>query len=80
MKRLATGTAICAVLCLVAFAAGAEWGHRMGYDRGWRDCKYDAKETMLAFHPDSGKPLETFWFWHGHTPWAIRKRPSFFFD
>ena len=35
------------ILFAIVFAAGIEVGHRYGYDEGWRDCKYDAKETLF---------------------------------
>ena len=75
MKRLLIGACVLAVLLIVAFVvfvAGVEFGHRWGYDEGWRDCKFDAKETLFPKHDDP------FWKWHGSTNSVIRKRRSIF--
>ena len=61
-------------LVLLAFAAGVEIGHRRGYDEGWRECKYDAKETLLT----TNCTKELFWHWHGHAPLVIRQHRGFF--
>ena len=57
---------------LAAFVAGLEIGHRRGYDEGWRDCKFDAKETLFPTLDDP------FWKWHDSKNSVIRKRRSFF--
>ena len=75
MKRLLIGACVLAVLLVVVFVvfvAGLELGHRWGYDEGWRDCKFDAKETLFPKHDDP------FWKWHGSTNSVIRKRRSIF--
>ena len=75
MKRLLAwlcALTVLAFVVLTAFVAGLEIGHRRGYDEGWRDCKFDAKETLYPKHGDS------FWKWHGSTNSVIRKRRSFF--
>ena len=75
MKKLLIGVCILAAV-FVAFVAGLEVGHRMGYDKGWRDCKFDAKE---ALYPRRGDPFyDSFWKWHGSTNSVIRKRRGFF--
>ena len=61
---------------VLAFAIGMEVGHRHGYDRGWRDCRFDAKE-QLGHHFLKN---ETFWRWQGSSDSAIRKRRSFWFN
>ena len=60
----------CAVVA--AFAVGMEVGHRRGYDLGWRECKFDAKEQMAS--PEN----EAFWRWHGSKS-VIRQHRSFWF-
>ena len=75
MKRSLIGACFLSVLLVAAFAAfvtGLELGHRRGYDEGWRDCKFDAKETLFPKHGDP------FWEWYGSTKSKIRKRRSFF--
>ena len=75
MKRLLIGACILAALLVAAFVvfvAGLEFGHRWGYDEGWRDCKFDAKETLF---PGGDDP---FWKWYGSTKSVIRKRRSLF--
>ena len=75
MKRLLIGACVVAALfatAFVVFVAGLEFGHRWGYDEGWRDCKHDAKETLF---PKYGDP---FWKWYGSTNSVIRKRRSIF--
>ena len=64
--------AVLIVATFVAFVAGFELGHRWGYGEGWRDCKFDAKETLCSEGNDS------FWKWHGSTNSVIRKRVSLF--
>ena len=79
MKRLLIGTCVLAVLLIVAFVifvAGLEFGHRWGYDEGWRDCKFDAKETLHSKRDDHF--YDRFWKWHGSTNSVIRKRRSIF--
>ena len=79
MKRLLVCFCVFTVLALAAFAAfvaGLEIGHRRGYDEGWRDCKFDAKETLF---PTLDDPFyDSFWKWHGSTKSIIRKRRSIF--
>ena len=75
MKKLLIGACVLAALLVAAFivfVAGLELGHRRGYDEGWRDCKFDAKESLYPKHGDS------FWKWHGSTNSVIRKRRSLF--
>ena len=75
MKRLLIGVCVLAVLLVAAFVvfvAGLEFGHRWGYDAGWRDCKFDAKETLCSEGNDS------FWKWYGSKESRIRKRRSIF--
>lgn len=75
MKRLWIGMYVWAALCVVAFATfvtGLELGHRMGYDKGWRDCKYDAKEALCPKYDDP------FWKWLGSTNSVICLHRSFF--
>ena len=75
MKRLLIGACVLAallVMAFVAFVAGLEFGHRWGYDEGWRDCKGDAKETLF---PELDDP---FGKWHSSTNSVIRKRRSLF--
>ena len=75
MKRLLAWFCALTVLVfavLAAFVAGLEIGHRRGYDEGWRDCKFDAKESL---YPNHDNP---FWKWHGSTNSVIRKRRCFF--
>ena len=75
MKRLLAWFCALTVLVfavLAAFVAGLEIGHRRGDDEGWRDCKFDAKESL---YPNHDNP---FWKWHGSTNSVIRKRRSFF--
>ena len=58
---------------VVVFAIGVELGHRRGYDRGFRECLFDAKETLgLDASP-------AFWRWHGAAPMSIRQYRGFFF-
>ena len=79
MKRLLIGACVFAgllIMALVIFVAGLELGHRWGYDEGWRDCKFDAKETLCLSRGDSFYDL--FWKWHGSTKSRIRKRRSIF--
>ena len=71
MKRLLIGACVLAAL-LVACVAGLELGHRWGYDEGWRDCKFDAKETLGLEGNDS------FWRWYDSKKSRIRKRRSIF--
>ena len=71
MKRLLIGACVLAAL-LVAYVAGLELGHRWGYDEGWRDCKFDAKETLGLEGNDS------FWRWYDSKKSRIRKRQSIF--
>lgn len=59
---------------LLVFAAGIEVGHRLGYDEGWRDCKYDAKEQLFNIKDD------TFWKWYGSPGSVIRRRSSFWLE
>lgn len=73
--RLLIGACVLAellVAAFVAFVAGLEFGHRWGYDEGWRDCKGDAKETLFRELDDP------FWKWHSSTNSVIRKRRSLF--
>ena len=75
MKRLLIGVYVLAVLLVTAFVvfvAGLEFGHRWGYDEGWRDCKFDAKEALFPKYDDP------FWKWHSSTNSVIRKRRSLF--
>ena len=72
MRRLLIWFCALVVVALAAFVAGLELGHRRGYDEGWSDCKFDAKETV---HPVND---EVFWKWQGSTNSVIRKRRSFF--
>ena len=75
MKRLLIGVCVLAVLLVAAFVvfvAGLEFGHRWGYDEGWRDCKFDAKETVYPVTDD------VFWKWYGSKKSVIRKRRSLF--
>ena len=79
MKRLLIGACVLAALLIVAFVifvAGLEFGHRWGYDEGWRDCKFDAKETLYPRIDDSS--YDSFWKWHGSSTSRIRKRRSIF--
>ena len=69
------GLAVLRALTFAAFVAGLECGHRMGYDSGWRDCKFDAKQTLHQKHND---PDDSFWMWYGSTNSVIRKRRSLF--
>lgn len=62
------------VLLAIAFAAGIECGHRYGYDLGWSECKFDAKETLFQMKD------ETFWQWQGSRQSCIRKHRSFWFQ
>ena len=79
MKKLLIGACVLAALLVAAFivfVAGLELGHRRGYDEGWRDCKFDAKQTV---YPVNGDPFyDSFWKWHGSTKSIIRKRRSIF--
>ena len=72
MRRLLIFFCVLAVMALAAFVAGLELGHRRGYDEGWRDCKFDAKETVHPFNKD------VFWKWYYSKKSVIRKRRSFF--
>ena len=75
MKRLLIGACVFAgllIMALVIFVAGLELGHRWGYDEGWRDCKFDAKETVYPVTDD------VFWKWYGSKKSVIRKRRSLF--
>ena len=75
MKKLLIGACVLAALLVAAFivfVAGLELGHRRGYDEGWRDCKFDAKQTVYPVNDN------TFWEWHDSTNSVIRKRRSFF--
>lgn len=60
------------VVAVASFATRLVLGHRMGYDKGWRDCKFDMKETV---HPVNDN---VFWKWYDTTNSVIRKRRSFF--
>ena len=77
-KRVAAFVCKCvvaAVLFIIAgFAIGIEVGHRLGYDEGWRDCKFDAKEQLFNIKDDA------FWRWNGSRDSVIRKRRSFWLD
>ena len=79
MKKLLIGACVLAaslVAAFVVFVAGLELGHRWGYDEGWRDCKFDAKETL---YPGRDDPLyDRFWKWHDSEKSMIRKRRSIF--
>ena len=79
MKRLLLGACILAavlVAAFVVFVTGLEFGHRRGYDEGWRDCKFDAKETL---YPRRGDLFyDSFWKWYGSKNSVIRKRRSIF--
>ena len=66
------GLVVLLALTFAAFVAGLVCGHRMGYDSGWRDCKYDAKETLFPRLDDP------FWKWYDSTNSVIRKRVGFF--
>ena len=66
------GLAVLLAMTLASFVVGLECGHRVGYDKGWRDCKFDAKETL---YPKRDDP---FWKWYGSTKSVIRKRVGFF--
>ena len=66
------GLAVLLAMTLASFVVGLDCGHRVGYDQGWRDCKFDAKETLCSEGNDS------FWKWHGSTNSVIRKRVSLF--
>ena len=75
MKRFLIGGCVFAALFVVvtaAFIGGLETGYRMGYDYGWEECKYDAKETTYLIHDDN------FLKWVGSTNSVIRKHRSFF--
>ena len=75
MKKLLIGACVLAavfIAAFVVFAAGLEFGHRWGYDEGWRDCKFDAKETLGLEGNDS------FWRWYDSKKSRIRKRRSIF--
>ena len=75
MKKLLIGACVLVTLLVaafIAFVAGLELGHRSGYDEGWRDCKFDAKQTVYPVNDN------TFWKWHDSTNSVIRKRRSFF--
>ena len=72
MRRLLIWFCALVVVALAAFVAGLELGHRRGYDEGWRDCKFDAKETVHPVNDDA------FWKWYDSTNSVIRKRRSFF--
>ena len=71
MKRLLLVACVLAAL-LVAFVAGLELGHRWGYGEGWRDCKFDAKETLCSDGNDSFRK------WYGSKESRIRQRRSIF--
>ena len=58
----------------IVFATGIEVGHRRGYDSGWRDCKFDAKESCGI------KADDVFWRWYYSGEPIIRKRRSFWFE
>ena len=64
------------LLLLITFVAGVEIGHRHGYDMGWRDCKFDDKQSLMT----TNFTEEVFWHWHGHAPVVIRKHRGFFAD
>ena len=75
MKRLLIGACVLAVLLVVVFVifvAGFELGHRRGYDKGWRDCTFDAKEMVHPVNDDM------FWKWYDSANSVTRKRRSFF--
>ncbi len=79
MKRSFIGTCVWAALLVVAFVvfvAGVEFGHRWGYDEGWRDCKFDAKETLYPRIDDPS--YDSFWKWYGSSTSRIHKRRSIF--
>ena len=61
------------VLLAIVFAVGVEVGHRCGYDEGWRDCKWDAKEDFLGGKSD-------FWKWYGSYDSHIRRQRSFWLE
>ena len=79
MKRLLIGACVLTALLVAAFGvfvAGLEFGHRWGYDEGWRDCKGDAKETLF---PRGDDPFcKSFWKWYDSKTSIIRKRRSIF--
>lgn len=62
------------VLLAIVFAAGVEVGHRCGYDEGWSDCKFDAKQTLFDIQDDA------FWRWHDSGASCIRRQRSFWLD
>ena len=75
MKRWligACGLATVFIVVLAALVIGLEVGYRMGYGDGWRECKYDAKQTSYLTHDDP------FWKWYGSTNHVIRQRRSLF--
>ena len=75
MKKWLIGVCGLAAVLIVVFAVfvmGLEFGYRMGYDYGWRECKYDAKETSYLTHDDP------FWKWYGSTNSVIRLRRTLF--
>ena len=75
MKRLVIRACVLAalfVMAFVVFVVGLEFGHRWGYDEGWRDFKFDAKETVYPVTDD------VFWKWYGSKKSVIRKRRSLF--
>ncbi len=57
---------------VAAFGIGIEVGHRRGYDRGWSECKFDAKQQMAP--PGN----EAFWRWYDSES-VIRQQRSFWF-
>ena len=59
-------------VAFVIFVAGFELGHRRGYDKGWRDCTFDAKEMVHPVNDDM------FWKWYDSANSVTRKRRSFF--
>lgn len=65
-------SAILIMAVVAAFAIGIEVGHRRGYDRGWSECRFDAKEQMAS--PEN----EAFWRWYGSES-VIRQQRSFWF-
>ena len=71
IKYVMSGVWTFAVM-VVVFAAGVESGHRRGYDLGFCECRYDAKETLGR----DGGPA--FWRWYGGAPMSIRQHRSFF--
>ena len=72
MKRLMIEIIAIVVFAGVAFLAGLEVGHRMGYDTAWSDCKFDAKS-----HPRLTE-CNAFWDWYDSDTTIIRKRRSLF--